>query len=78
MSKEYYAEVRCDYLDDQNYWCVDAWETSDGDEDGRVIAVIHNPDGDVYYKEVEAMISPMAQEVIKAKIDELRSDKQGE
>ena len=74
--KEYYTEVRCDYLDEQdNYWMVDAWDSDDENAEGRVIAVIHNPDGDIYYCEVEARLSPMAQEVIKAKIDELKNKK---
>lgn len=71
--KEYYTEVRCDYLDEEeNFWCVDAWDTDDENAEGRVIAVIHNPDGDIHYCEVEARLSPLAQEVIKAKIAELR------
>jgi hypothetical protein len=72
--KESYTEVRCDYLDEEeHYWCVDAWDSNEPDAQGRVIAVIHDPDGDIHYCEVEARLSPMAQEVIKAKIAELKS-----
>lgn len=74
MSKEHYTEVRCDYIDDENFWCVDAWDSNDPDAQGRVVAVIHDPDGDIYYFEPEARFSPMAQEVIKDKINELRSN----
>lgn len=69
--KETYSEVRCDWNNDEGYWCVDAWRSSDGDEEGKVIAVIHEEAGDVYYIEPEARFSPMAQEVIAAKVSEI-------
>lgn len=41
-----YSEVKIDHFDDvDNVWCVDAWKTSDDDEEGEVIAKI---DGDTY------------------------------
>ena len=71
--REFYTEVRCDYLDEEeHYWCVDAWDSADDNAEGRVVAVIHDPDGDIFYCEPEARISPLAQEVIKEKIAELR------
>lgn len=37
-----FSEVRIDYYDDiQNVWCVDAWKTSDDNEEGEVIAKIN-------------------------------------
>lgn len=42
--KHQFSEVRCDYFDDYDgVWCVDAWKTGDGDEEGTVVAKI-NPD----------------------------------
>ena len=70
--KEFYSEVKCDYNNDEGYWCVDAWRTGDDNEEGKVIAAIHETAGDVFYCEPEARISPMAQEVIKEKVDEIK------
>ena len=71
--QEIYSEVRCDYNNDQGFWTVDAWRNPE-DEEGKVIAVINDKTGDVYYCEPEAhMFSPLAQEVIKQKVEEIKS-----
>ena len=72
--KEFYAEVKCDYNNDEGYWTVDAWKTDDPDEAGIVIAAINETTGDVFYIEPEARVSPMAQEVIKAKVAVIKSE----
>ena len=72
MGRETYSEVCCDYINDENFWCVDAWKTGDDDEEGKVVAVIHEKYGDVFYIEPEAMFSPKAQEVIKSFVNEIR------
>lgn len=42
--KHQFSEVRCEYFDEEaGVWCVDAWKTGDGDEEGTVVAKI-NPD----------------------------------
>ena len=73
--KEFYSEVKCDYNNDEGYWCVDAWRTGNDNEEGKVIAAIHETAGDVFYCEPEARISPMAQEVIKEKVNEIKNKK---
>ena len=71
--KEFYSEVRCDYRDPEGFFCVDAWRTGDDNEEGKVIAVIHCDEGDTYYIEPEARISPMAQEVIKDMVEKIKN-----
>lgn len=63
--KEFYSEVKCNYLNDEGYWCVDAWRTGDGDEEGKVVAVINDKTGDVFYCEPEARLSPMVADAVK-------------
>lgn len=75
MTKEIYSEVRCDCLNDENFWSIDAWRTSDDNEEGKVVAVIHDKSGDVYYIEPEARFSPRVKEVIDSMVDEIRSNK---
>lgn len=71
MANETYSEVRCDFLDDENFWSVDAWRTSDDNEEGKVVAVIHEKYGDVYYIEPEARLSPKVQEVVNSFVNEI-------
>jgi len=61
MSK--YSEVRNDYTDDNGVTHIDAWLTSDDNEEGKTIAFIMN--GQVYYKDDDAITDDIAQEFIK-------------
>lgn len=70
--KEYFSEVRCDYINGEGFWTVDAWLSSDPDAEGEVIAAIHSKTGDVFYSNTDARISPKAQEAIKEKVDYIR------
>ena len=70
--KEFYSEVKCDYNNEEGFWCVDAWRTQDGDEEGKVIAAIHETTGDIFYVEPEARISPYAQEVINEVVKNIK------
>lgn len=73
--KESYAEVHNDYFDESDhFWRIDAWKTSDDDETGKVVAVIHDPSGDIYYVEPEARFSPMVQEAIKQRVETIRNE----
>ena len=63
MSK--WAEIRCDYCDDDGFWSVDAWRTDNGNEMGNVIAYIDSLTGRVIYTEPLARVDEYAQEVIK-------------
>ena len=70
--KDYWSEVRCTYNNEEGFWCVDAYKTDDPDEQGEVIAAIHETSGDVYYVNQLARHSALAQEVIKAKVAECK------
>ena len=69
--REVYAEVKCDYNNGDGFWCVDAWRSKDDNEEGKVIAAIHER-GNVFYIEPEARFSPLAQEAINAKLAEIK------
>lgn len=71
--KEYFNEVRCDFLDDEGFWTVDAWRSADPDAEGEVVAVISDTTGGVYYCNVDARLSPMAKEAIDAKVAEIKA-----
>ena len=74
LIKEMYAEVRCDYNNGEGFWTVDAWTDPDptADENGSVVAVIHDTTGQVYYTDPCARYSPLAQEVIAEKVASIR------
>lgn len=72
MAKEIYSEVRCDFLNDENFWSVDAWRTDDDNEEGKTVAVIHERYGDVYYINPDAKNSPKVKEVVNAFVEEIR------
>ena len=69
MSK--YSEVRNNYTDDNNVRHIDAWLTSDDNENGTTIALIIN--GQVYYKDQDAITDKMAQVSIKQSIKEFEN-----
>ena len=58
---ESYVEARCDYCDD-GFWTVDAWR--DEEEDGKVVAILDEGTGRVFYIEPEARLSPRVEEAI--------------
>ena len=54
--KKIYAEVRCDFHDDDaHFTTIDAWMTEDDNEEGKVVAVVHDS-GDVWYIEPDARL----------------------
>lgn len=62
-----YAEIRTDYVDeDENIVYVDAWKSPDDNEEGTVIAKIHQNNSTVEYLDEDARTDPYAQEEIKA------------
>ena len=67
-----YAEVKCDYNNDEGFWTVDAWMTDELNESGKVIAAIEENTGNVFYIEQEARYSKLAQEVINEKVKEIK------
>ena len=62
--KKIYAEVRCDYHDDDaHFTTIDAWMTEDDNEEGKVVAVVHDS-GDVWYIETDARIDEEVEKAI--------------
>lgn len=42
MKKNKYKEIRINHFDEvKNAWCIDAWKTSDDNEEGEVIGHIY-------------------------------------
>ena len=69
MSK--YAEVRSDFFDEiEEVQTVDAWMTSNDNEEGRVIAKIHLDTKQVEYIDTDARYDDYAQEVISEVLNE--------
>lgn len=68
---EKFNAVKCDYNNEEGFWCVDAWKTSNPNEGGRIVAFIHEKTGQVAYADPDARLSPRAQEVIRAKVAEI-------
>ena len=67
-----YKEVRITHLDPKDqFWRVDAWETDEDEEAGKVIAYIDDITRRVLYHDPVARIDKLAQEAIQAKIAEI-------
>ena len=62
-SKTYWAEIRCNYMDDTDrFWRVDAWKTENDDEEGKVIAYIDDIRGRVLYIDPLASVDETVKE----------------
>ena len=69
MSK--YSEIRCDFYDEEEeVYCVDAWKTDDGNEEGEVIAKVNLATKEVEYLDPDARYDEYAQEVINEFLEE--------
>lgn len=67
-----WAEVRCDHMDENDYfWRVDAWKTDSDTEEGEVIAYIDDITGRVLYHDPLARVDSYAQSVIQEKLESL-------
>lgn len=73
MTERNYAEIRGDYYDEreQKYY-IDAWETEDDNEEGKVIAKVDNK-GSIEYLNKRAEKDPYVQEVIAEVLEELQN-----
>lgn len=70
--KTKWSEIRIEYMDEEDgFWRVDAWQTDDDSEEGKVIALIDDLTGRVIYLEPLARMDEMAQEVIAEKVRQL-------
>ena len=59
-----YMEVRNNFDNGEGYTTIDAWKTSDPDEEGKVVAVVNNTTKEVFYIEPSARFSKRVQEAI--------------
>ena len=69
--KRHWSEIKSDY-EEEGLRYIDAWETADNDEAGRVIAVVDMYTGRVIYNEPVARVDKDAQEAIKSVVAEAR------
>lgn len=60
-----WAEIRCDFVDDEGTIFIDAWKTPDGNEEGEVLAKVTR-DGRVEYVNEHAKTNKKVEEVIKS------------
>lgn len=58
-----WAEIRCDFVDDEGTIFIDAWKTPDGNEEGEVLAQVTR-DGRVKYMNEQAKTNKKVQEAI--------------
>ena len=68
MSK--WAEIRNNYCDDE-YVYIDAWETDDDNEEGKVIALINIKTKEVGYIANSARSDDYAQEIINEALNDI-------
>ena len=57
-----YSEVKIDHIDDNGVAHIDSYLSSDDDETGEVLGYIVN--GDVYWKNFDAMVDPQVKSVV--------------
>lgn len=72
-NKRNWSEIKCDYYNGEGFWTVDAWVTDDENEEGKVIAVIDDISGNVYYIDATARYDAYAQEIIQDKVSEIKN-----
>ena len=73
MTKRTYGEIRADYYDEkEKKYHIDAWETEDDNEEGKVIAKVDNK-GLVEYLDERAENDPYVQEVVAEALEELQN-----
>ena len=63
-------------MNPDGYWTVDAWTTSDDNEEGNVIAAIDSETAKVFYVDNCARHDSYAQEVIHSKVREIMESKE--
>lgn len=67
-------DIKSDYTDENAVTHIDAFVTPDDNEEGKIIALIVN--GEVYYKDYDAMTDEYAQGIISAACKESKATAQ--
>lgn len=73
--KEFYSEVRNDYINVEGFICIDAWKTDYPDEPGKVVAAVNKITGDIFYIKPEARQSPKVAEALRDIVPNTSSNK---
>lgn len=72
MSK--WAEIRCDFYDDEEKkWFLDAWLTDDDSEEGTVIAKVNHKTKEIEYLDNDAKTDSYAQEIINETLNDINN-----
>lgn len=74
MTKKF-SEVRCDHLDLDGFWHVDAWETDDDNEEGSVVAMIDNTTARVAFIDGIARTDELVLETINNMVEKIKKEK---
>ena len=69
-----WAEIYCEFLDDDNLWNVEAWLTFDKEEEGKVIAYVDNLTEKVVYVDPDARDDEYAQRIIAEKLEQIQDE----
>lgn len=69
-----WTEIRDNYVNDEGFLCIDAWETDDGDEEGNVIAYVDTLSGRVIYTDPLARVDQAAQEIINGMSEQYKKE----
>jgi hypothetical protein len=69
-------EIRADYIDEQNYMHIDAWESDDDNEEGKTIAIICCDTHKVFFIDNTMRDDYWVQETIRAVLLGLEKEKQ--
>ncbi len=69
MAKEFFTLVNNTFDNGDGYITIDAWETNDDNEEGKVIAVVNKTTKEPYYIDSRARYSEMAQRAINEVIN---------
>lgn len=78
MAKKDYHEVRNSYNNGEGFYTIDAWKTADCNEEGKVVAVIEENSGNVYFINATARNSEKVQNAIRERLTSIFEKKKSE
>ena len=78
MAKKDYHEVRNSYNNGEGFYTIDAWQTADCNEEGKVVAVIEENSGNVYFINATARNSEKVQNAIRERLTSIFEKKKSE
>ena len=69
--KDFFTQVNNTFDNGEGYIVIDAWETNDDNEEGKVIAVVNKTTKEPFYIDKRAKISELAQTAVNEVINKL-------